>query len=70
MSNYLHRFLTQWFAEDPEPTYSALDRMDIRMGDIGEDQREIEAEPVEFPVQAPIEAPAEPEPVPSQGARQ
>ena len=25
---YLHRFFTSWVAEDPEPTYSRLDRCD------------------------------------------
>jgi hypothetical protein len=25
---YLHRFFTSWVAEDPEPTYSHLDRCD------------------------------------------
>ncbi len=25
---YLHRFFTSWVAEDPAPTYSALDRAD------------------------------------------
>lgn len=25
---YLHRFFTSWVAEDPEPTYSTLDRSD------------------------------------------
>ena len=25
---YLHRFFTSWVAEDPEPTYSKLDRSD------------------------------------------
>jgi hypothetical protein len=39
------------------------------MGDIGENQREIEIEPVDIPAQPPIEAPveqpAEPEPVPA-----
>ncbi len=27
---YLKRFRTQWVADDPEPTYSALDRADGR----------------------------------------
>lgn len=25
---YLHRFFTSWVADDPEPTYSTLDRAD------------------------------------------
>ena len=25
---YLHRFVTSWVAEDPEPSYSQLDRRD------------------------------------------
>jgi hypothetical protein len=25
---YLHRFFTSWVAEDPDPTYSTLDRSD------------------------------------------
>jgi len=27
---YLKRFLTQWVAADPSPTYSSLDQMDGR----------------------------------------
>jgi hypothetical protein len=34
------------------------------MGNLGEEQEEIELEPVTVPERTPVEAPAQPEPVP------
>ena len=66
---YLLRFFTQWVAEDPDPAPSNLDRLDWTMGDIGEDQREYELEPITTPVVLPVETPSTPapqkEPVPA-----